>query len=574
MNRRALLLSLILVAAELGGAAAAAWFLAGVPKEAGHVAIGLSAGGLLTVLVVFALITLRFMSSLGEAERLAHEASRETFSALHSLRKSIELQSGLRLVLILAAASTVAALLIPFGVADPSSLLALVVSVTSAAAIVEVWRPIALGGLLRPLAATADPVEGAARWRRETLGRDLACTGICTGAAGILSVVVFVHFFIPLDPPQRQATLSFFPVTVLLLTGVWLLLLRRLLRPVRRYLGSLAAAGDRLVDVEVAAGVFRAVQLLPYTLAATKVLAFTIAAVLLYLEGVWLFGIDKSSALLMMGATLLGSLAAALYEAFWHRATLRGVLSDLAMKHRLDVSAVRSPLSLRLKMFAGFGLVLFMSCAVSIFWSFVQVRNLAVSFVQKQSKLKAEGLLERLRTQDKLRGPLRPSDVSGLLDQLAGAGEEIYWYLPPTGPPERFASPGADSPALPFLARTRMRRLEQGVLRHPDLDLVGAFLRMRSGGRDLGSVAVLYPDQQRAANLPGSGVSVLAVFFLVLFLLCAGIVVLIAADLSAPLRDLELRAGEMARGDLQRPVVTGAEADEVGRLAFAMDAMR
>jgi C4-dicarboxylate-specific signal transduction histidine kinase len=67
---------------------------------------------------------------------------------------------------------------------------------------------------------------------------------------------------------------------------------------------------------------------------------------------------------------------------------------------------------------------------------------------------------------------------------------------------------------------------------------------------------------------------VLAVFFLVLFLLCAGIVVLIAADLSAPLRDLERRAGEMARGDLQRPVVTGAEADEVGRLAFAMDAMR
>lgn len=341
-----------------------------------------------------------------------------------------------------------------------------------------------------------------------------------------------------------------------------------------RSTGDDGQADSRLASTASVVLAFRAVQVLPYTLAGAKVAAFIAGGVLLYMEGAWIFGMDRETATLMTGATVLCTFAAALYEAFWHRATLRSVLAEIASRHRLDAEAVRSPLSLRVKMFFGFGLVLFFACAISIFWSFVQVRNLAVEFVQKQSKLKAEGLVDRLRTQDKLRGPLGPSDVSGLLVQLAVAGEEVYWYLPPSGAPERFIAPGRRAPSLPFLARTQMRRHEDGVFRLNDLGLAGAFLRIRVGHRDLGSVAVLYPDQRRESTASGPRTTVLAIFFLVLFLLCTGIVALIASDLSAPLQALERRAGEMARGDLQHPVVTGAEADEVGRLAFAMDDMR
>lgn len=574
MIRRGILLSLLFTTAEVGLTAAALHSLVELPRGEGNAAMGILLAGLVVTLAVFALLTARFLAPLGDKPRNGPGSEQGvSLEAVHGLRRGLAIQALLRLLVTIAAASTCATLLIPLGQLPPNMLAPVVATAASTVALVEVWRPMVLGSLMVKMAAQVDPHQGEARWRRETLVWDLTWSGLATGAAGILGVVLFVHFFIPIEPHQRQTLLTLFPATILVIAGLWLLLLRRLMRPVRRYLRAVAQGSATPVHPEVAAGVFRAVQVLPYTLAASKVLAFAAGALLLYVEGVWLFGLDRDAASMTTGAVLLASIAAALYEAFWHRTTLRVVLADLAARHRLDVDAVRSPLSLRVKMLSGFGLVLFVTCAIAIFWSFVQVRNLAVSFVQKQSKLKAEGVLDRLRTQDKIRGPVQPADVSGLLGQLAGAGEEIYWYLPPSGAPERFAAPGSDSPALPFLARTRMRRMEQGVLRHGDLGLVGAFFRLHLGGRNLGSVAVLYPDQTTAATLPGSRVTALAAFFLVLFLMCTGIVVLIVADLSAPLRALEKRAGEMARGDLERPVVTGAEADEVGRLAFALDAM-
>ncbi len=574
MLRRAILLSLSLLATELGLVSLAVWALVRPPGVERGVGLGLGLACGVGVAIALAALGVRFLGGLARLQRRLGRGSApaDRLAALHELRRGLAIQAGLGCLVVATGSAVFAALLAQLGTWSTMGVVATVTTATCVAGMVEVFRPAVLGRLLGDLSG-AEPGDHFTEWQHQTLSWDLLWPGAATSAAGVLAVALFIHFFIPLQLTLRHILVAYFPITILVVAGLWLLVSLRLMRPLRRYLAVRDRAA-RLAQPQLAVQAYRAVQILPYTLAATKICAFILAGILLYVEGVWLFGVDRESAALMTGATVLSTFAAALYEAFWHRATLRPVLAELAATHRLDIAEIRSPLSVRVKMFGGFGLVLFFACAISIFWSFVQVRNLAVVFVQKQSRLKAEHLVDRLRTQDKISGPVKRADVAGLLGQLAGAGEEVYWYLPPSGPAERFGAPDRRIPALPFVVRTRMRRTSNGVLRLGNLALAGAYMRIHVRGRDLGSVAVLYPEQTRRKSTPRPQMAALAIFFLVLFGLCTGIVALIASDLSAPLRSLEKRAEEMAQGDLRSPVVTGAEADEVGRLAFALDDMR
>jgi signal transduction histidine kinase len=56
--------------------------------------------------------------------------------------------------------------------------------------------------------------------------------------------------------------------------------------------------------------------------------------------------------------------------------------------------------------------------------------------------------------------------------------------------------------------------------------------------------------------------------------LALGLVLLMVRDLVGPIRALEERSDEMARGELARPVPPSGEADEIGRLSFAFEEMR
>jgi signal transduction histidine kinase len=56
--------------------------------------------------------------------------------------------------------------------------------------------------------------------------------------------------------------------------------------------------------------------------------------------------------------------------------------------------------------------------------------------------------------------------------------------------------------------------------------------------------------------------------------LALGLVWLIVRDMVTPIRALEERSDEMARGELARPVPPSGEADEIGRLTFAFEEMR
>jgi signal transduction histidine kinase len=58
------------------------------------------------------------------------------------------------------------------------------------------------------------------------------------------------------------------------------------------------------------------------------------------------------------------------------------------------------------------------------------------------------------------------------------------------------------------------------------------------------------------------------------FALALGLVLLIVRDMVTPIRALEQRSDEMARGELARPLPPSGEADEIGRLTFAFEEMR
>ena len=189
---------------------------------------------------------------------------------------------------------------------------------------------------------------------------------------------------------------------------------------------------------------FRAAQDLPYRLAGYQALACAFAAVAIVLVGRRLDGFDVATAGRLLGANALMIVAGGLYETLLLRDVLRPLLAQLGSRHRLPVSEVRSPITLRAKLVIFFG-------SVTVFAS-----GLVLLFV------------------------LSPSHTLGVM---------------------------------------------------------------------IGSVALA-------------------------LCLALGLVLLIVRDMVTPIRALEERSDEMARGELARPVAPSGEADEIGRLTFAFEEMR
>jgi signal transduction histidine kinase len=95
--------------------------------------------------------------------------------------------------------------------------------------------------------------------------------------------------------------------------------------------------------------------------------------------------------------------------------------------------------------------------------------------------------------------------------------------------------------------------------------LVGFFLTVTVLTSGLVVLFALSPARQ-TSTLVASVALVLA--------LSLGLVLLIVRDIVTPIRALEERTEEMARGELARPVPPSGEADEIGRLTFAFEEMR
>jgi signal transduction histidine kinase len=73
---------------------------------------------------------------------------------------------------------------------------------------------------------------------------------------------------------------------------------------------------------------------------------------------------------------------------------------------------------------------------------------------------------------------------------------------------------------------------------------------------------------------PSHALWIMAASIALALALALGLVILIVRDMVSPVRALEERSDEMARGELARPVPPSGEADEIGRLSFAFEEMR
>jgi signal transduction histidine kinase len=386
---------------------------------------------------------------------------------------------------------------------------------------VAVMRGIVWARLLRALRSEILPNVDPIRLFGDTYRHRIVEVAITTGAIGIGAAALFIYYFIPISPAAYKALEAWFAPTVAGLTLLWYAWIRRMPAAIDQYVARR--------DDQTAAAAYREAQALPFKLAGSKVVAWLLAAAAAALQGL-AFGVEGESATLIFAAVLILIIGVAQFEVLWQRATLRPLLQHLAARHRFPVGDLPWRMGLRAKMLGGFGGLMFFACGLSMLWAFVQYR----SFAQKVIRTDAE--TELARAQQALAGARTAADVRRY---VAGRSDGVLSYVAP--------GESARGPRPPASARLVTR-----------------------GGQDLGLLlarpsARIHSQQQIIS---------LAAFFLALMGLSAGLITILVRDLTDPVRQLEQRAVEMARGELARPVVATGDADEIGRLTFAFEEMR
>jgi signal transduction histidine kinase len=447
--------------------------------------------------------------------------------------------------------------------------------------LVEVFRVLAWARILDRVRTAILPDAEPLRLFHQLYRPRLVRAGLATAALGVVATAAFTFFFLPINLEHYVDLETWFPLTVVALAAAWLALLGRLTQPVERYLIAATSPDAREHPARNdprAAAAYRAAQRLPYELGLVKLALAVAGEALLAAQATLLFAVDLENAVLMFGAALVVTVGAALYEVLWHRITMRPLLAHLAARHRPAPDSVRTPLSLRTKMLTSFGVLTFFACGLSLFLSFVQYKTLATTFIQRETELRRDRILSDLRTRAARAGrPLAPSEIAAALAAEA-RDEAVIYYLPPATSAELIKLGGGvqGPPDPPAMVHALMMRLDEGQMELSALHLTGAYARLYDDRHDdLGAVAVLYPGYRGRGASIEKPIKVLLFFFVLLAIASLGIVVLVANDLTRPIRLLERRADAMAKGDLSRPVVhVAGEADEVGRLTFAFEEMR
>jgi signal transduction histidine kinase len=440
------------------------------------------------------------------------------------------------------------------------------------------WTARLVRRLRGPLFPGVEPLKLLA----DRFQRRLALVALLVGAGAIAAFSGFIYDFLPIRPEEYLEIQTFFPGLVLVATVAWMVWARRAGRPVATYLAG-QLAGQAIPDSDPSVAVaYRGAQSLPYRLAGARLLAWVTAAGATALVARYLIRVETDNAILFFAAALVICVGAALYEAIWHRETMRPVLMYISTKHRLPPRAVGVALSLRVKLLISFGGLVLFACGLSLFWGFIQYKTLATSYLARQAQL----TLDWVRSEVQGRAGqehVEPSaelvgDVLGDAAASSPDGAVFYFLAPGGGPPTGLGGGPDGAPRLPWYALVRMRGAGRGALELSKANLAGTFqtLEVTANGRrvELGRVAVLYPGYRGRGPGIQRPLKELLVFFLILFSVCAGIVVLTVSEFVTPIRKLEQRADEMARGELARSVTSGGEGDEVGRLTFALEEMR
>jgi signal transduction histidine kinase len=492
--------------------------------------------------------------------------------------------AALRVVLWTAVAASVAAAMVwraDFPVADAASIVVVAAAHSLGVTVFRaLWYRRILGAVREALLPDLDTLQRFADSWRESL----VLGAVVTGTLGVLAVAAFTWFFIPLNLEQYVRLETWFPATIAALALAWLVWERRLLGPVTRYLtAALSPKEQPARDDPRAVEAYRSAQWIPYALAIAKVGFWLVAELALMVQGVLLFGIDSENAALMVSEAFVVTLGVAIYEALWHRSTMRPLLRHLAARHRPPPERVRTPLSLRNKMLVGFGALSLFAIGLQQLWSFMQYKTTVTQYISRESELRLEATLLELKerhavTTDEILAVLRANVGKRVGPAPRGIpeGDSIFYYLPPS--PSSDSHPiavGRAAPPLPWTGEALMRRLDRGRMELSALHLTGSYVRVYADKQDLGAIALLLPGYRGRGPSTAPQIQLLVGLTVLLLLLAAGFVVLLAIDLTRPIRELERRAMSMARGDLTQPVVSATgEADEVGRLAYALEELR
>ena len=462
----------------------------------------------------------------------------------------------LRTVLWIACGAAIGLLLARYSDWNDARIAALISLVGLHAALVNVLRAAwyaRVGAVLRaPLFPAVQPLRQLKdRWFRRSL---LISCLVQAGAAAALTA--FIYFLLPIRREEYLAIQTYLPGLVGLATVAWYVYARRVRRPLDAYLDWQLARGpvDSTAQDPRVLDAYRSAQSLPYRLAGAKVLVWVLAAGVTAWLARKIYGVETDNAVLMLGAAVVISVGAALYEAIWLRDTMRPLLVHVTVRHRVPVREIPT-LSLRVKLLISFGGLVLFACGLSLAWGFIQYKTLATSYLSRQAQLQ----LDWVRSEVQARASqTQRSPTQVVREVLQGAGDvaadgAVYYYIPDDDRPVGFGGAALGAPALPWYAALRMRTAPRG---------------------QVGTVAVLYPGYRGRGPGIERPLLELGVFFLVLVGMCAGIVIFTVSDFTAPIRKLEQRADEMARGELARAVTSGGEGDEVGRLTYALEEMR
>ncbi|MBT8491439.1 MAG: HAMP domain-containing protein, partial [Deltaproteobacteria bacterium] len=403
---------------------------------------------------------------------------------------------------------------------------------------------------------------------------------MATAGGALAAALAFLYYSRAVTPAQFLDLVLALPAVGAFMTVAWLVASRLLAREVHRYLGEIE--DDR--EPERPTQVYKRAQALPYRLTGLNLGLWALLAT----ASTWFvryhlrFELDDS--VLVLGTIMIIGIGTSLYGLLWFRHIIQPVLEHLTVKHRLPVRGIRSGFSLRAKLLVSFGGLVLFSCSLALVWGFIQYKSLVSASVAKQAGLGMAWLRSEVQAAsngaDTRPGPGLVRDV---LAKVEGRGPEVnaFFYYLPADPEEPVTAVGASpafSPPLPWYARAQSRLARDGPLRISSLALWGRHgrldVRWRGQDIDLGSLAVLIPSYRARGPSIVRPLKELLVFFLALFAACAGIVVFTVAQVVTPIRRLEERADQMARGELAMPVSSAGEGDEVGRLTFALEEMR
>ena len=409
----------------------------------------------------------------------------------------------------------------------------------------------------------------------------LAIVFSCSATAAALAA--FVYFFLPITVEEYfniQVIFAPFALVVILVVTLVAAQLRRVLDA---YLATQLKIEVRMSGVVSAAtDVYRRAQSLPYLLAAIHMVMWAVVGCVMgwMVRQYWKLEFDDSA--LLAGIVLVIGIGTSLYQALGHRWSLRELLDHITYEHRMPIRGIRTALSLRVKLLIYFGGMVLFAVGLSSFWALLQYKNVVSKYSANQTQLGLAWVRSEMQAAlgTNLEKP-EAAQVVSVLETLGGrSADTIVYYIPDSPSQDDIAIGGGIDgvPELPWYIRAQIRHTKDQSVQLKAYSLAGKqgrlVIQWQGEGLDLGGVAIFHPTYTGRGAQMVRPLQELVIFFIILFGACAGIVLVSIGQFVAPIRRLEARAEEMARGELSMPVLSGGEGDEVGRLTYAMESMR